>query len=73
MEVLLDWCRRQIDASRPISIKRTRILQEMPQKVETGYFQWQNDCDFWRAHSWLVLKRPMTVDDAINEQGCIIY
>src|SRR6266568_2301525 len=45
-------------ASRLTSKKRKRILPDMPQRVETGYVQWQSDCHFCNS-----VKRDQTVAD----------
>src|SRR5258707_370831 len=39
-------------ASRLTSKKRKRILADMPQRVETGYVQWQSDCHFCNGLKW---------------------
>src|SRR5438105_13401456 len=50
MAVLLDRRWQIRGASRPASKKRKRILSGMPQRVETGYDQWQSDCHFCNRH-----------------------
>src|SRR6266700_54499 len=45
-------------ASRLTSKKRKRILPDMPQRVETGYVQWQSDCHFCNTAKLGILGVP---------------